>query len=109
MRTTPAERDHTRVSPMDIPVIQKTKDETHEERDVVRHHELDLLRQARALGEVDEVLERERERDRLVHLDPDAVEVIVIVVVRVFLLRLLRGLALPDPPLASEPCVGGRL
>ena len=100
MRTTPAERDDTRVSPMDIPITQEKKDETHEERDVVGHHELDLLRQARALGEVDEVLERERERHRLVHLDPDTVEVVVIVIVRVFLLRLLRGLALPDPPLA---------
>ena len=82
---------------------------THEERNVVGHHELDLLGQARALREVDEVLERECERHRLVHLDPHAVEVVVIVVVRVFLLRLLRGLALLEPPLASKPCASGRL
>lgn len=45
---------------------------THQQRHVIAHHELHDVRQRRALRKVDEVLERERERDVLVHLNGDA-------------------------------------
>lgn len=61
--------------------------ETHQERNVVAHHELHLLRQRRALRHVDKVLQAEGERDRLVHLDSYSLKIVVVVIVRLF--RLL--------------------
>ncbi len=61
---------------------------TYEQRHLVAHHELHRVAQRRALREVDEVLERERERDVQVHLDAHAARPAFVVVV----LRLLRAL-----------------
>lgn len=57
----------------DMPLIKLIR---HEQRHIVAHHQLHLVRQARRLAEVDEVLEREGERDVLVHLDEDARDVV---------------------------------
>jgi hypothetical protein len=48
---------------------RKKKKKAHQQWYIITHHKLYIIRQRRALGEVDEVLERESERYMLVHLD----------------------------------------
>lgn len=57
----------------------RRKSETYEERNIIAHHQLDLVRQAGALGEVDQVLKGEGEADMLVHLNEDVGRVVLLV------------------------------
>lgn len=54
---------------------------TYEKRDVVAHHKLNNIRQRRALREVEQVFQAERQVDMLVQLNAYTVRHFVIIVV----------------------------
>jgi len=73
-----------------VPDVALTKVVRHQQWHIIAHHELNTVAQTRALGEVDEILQREGERDMRVHFDAHAGLVFVVRVIGLTAFAFLR-------------------